>query len=122
VNGERRRHWARVRAFMANVYKFFLKNDAVEIRSSTKSCDRASYKSIIRTERFALLTFCSCNPVDYLSANHFCIDDVSGNISAIGCSATKAADTTITGKVAGVYLADGSAHCRTGDTDRINGE
>lgn len=56
------------------------------------------------------------------SANHFCIDDVSGNISAIGRSATKAADTTITGKVAGVYLADGSAHCRTGNTDRINGE
>ena len=109
-------------AFMANVYKFFLKNDAVEIRSSTKSCDRASYKSIIRTERFALLTLCSCNPVDYLSANHFCIDDVSGKISAIGRSATKAADTTITDKVAGVYLTDGSAHCRTGNTDRINGE
>ena len=78
-----------------------MKDDAVETRSSTKFCDRASYKSIIRTERFALLTFCSCNPVDYLSANHFCIDDVSGKISVIGRSATKAADTTITDKLPG---------------------
>ena len=84
------------------MFTSFLKNDAVEIRSSTKSCDRASYKSIIRTERFALLTFCSCNPVDYLSAIHLCIDYVSGNIGVIGRSATMAADTTITGKVVAV--------------------
>ena len=79
-----------------------MKHDAVKARSSTKFCDRASHKSIIRAERYASLTFCSCNPVGYLSAIHLCIDNVSGNIGVIGRSATMAADTTITGKVVGV--------------------
>ena len=79
-----------------------MKHDAVETRSSTKFCYRDSYKSIIRAERYASLTFCSCNPVDYLSAILLCIDYVSGNIGVIGRSATMAADTTISGKVVGV--------------------